>query len=242
MLYYKDGQWHFCKLKVTYNDRGQQKTKYTNDKGWWQNFVEKWWHTNNLQFEVVEPTQKQKNRLDIVNNKGIPEGFMSETIEFVRNGRILNPENSWFDGITEDPDLDTFKNEKYTEIENERISRTELIPWTVPSTSTQVQVKIAEEPPSKPRQTWLSGTSSWGLACVQEGTSGETDDLIAADDSLHTMTASEWVDFGKSLKVWVRDNLMTAKQHIQSVQALIDVQSVINYDISQGWPTANKGE
>jgi hypothetical protein len=123
------------------------------------------------------------------------------------------------------------------QIEADRIARTQYMPWTVPSSGTQVQVKIAEEPPGKPRQTWLSGTCSWGLACVQEGTPDEVDDLIAADDSLHSMTAQEWVQFGKALKVWVRDNLMAAKQHIANVQALDTVQDVIDYDFSTGWPS-----
>jgi hypothetical protein len=240
MLYHKNSQWHFCQLKVTYTDRGQQVTKYTNDKKWWLDFNEKWPHVNNLQFEYVEPTQRQKGRLEIVNIQEVPEGFISYACEFVENGRILNDDGSTpppFQDITEDPDLDTFRQQKYAEIEQERISRTQFMPWTIPSSGTQVEVKIAEEPPGKPRQTWLSGTCSWGLACVQEGTPDELDTLIAADDSLHSMTASEWVQFGKALKLWVRDNLMAAKQHIANVQALDTAQDVIDYDYSSEWPT-----
>jgi len=240
MLYYQNNQWCFCQLKVTYSERGNQVTKYTNNKQWWLGFNEKWPHVNNLQFEYVEPTQRQKDRLDIVNAQDIPEGFLSYASEFVQNGRILEFEDGGipgpFHGITPDPDLGTFRQQKYAEIEAERVSRTEYMPWTVPSSGTQVQVKIQEEPPNKPRQTWLSGTSSWGLAKVQAGTPDETDSLIAADDSLHSMTASEWVDFGVALKEWVRDNLMTAKQHIANVQALADVQDIIGYDFSGGWP------
>ena len=241
MLYYQNNQWCFCQLKVTYSERGNQVTKYTNNKQWWLGFNEKWPHVNNLQFEYVEPTQRQKDRLDIVNAQDIPEGFLSYASEFVQNGRILEFEDGGipgpFQGITPDPDLDTFQQQKYAEIEAERVSSTEYMPWTVPSSGTQVKVKIQEEPPNKPRQTWLTGTSAWGLACVQEGTPDETDDLIAADDSLHTMTAQEWVQFGKALKEWVRDNLMAAKMHMTNVQALTTVQDVIDYDYSGGWPT-----
>ena len=240
MLYYKNNQWHFCQLKVTYTVRGQQVTKYTNDKQWWLGFNEKWPHVNNLQFEYVEPTQRQKDRLDIVNAQDIPEGFLSYASEFVQNGRILEFEDGGipvpFQSITEDPDLDTFREQKYAEIESERILRTTYMPWTIPSTGTQVQVKIAEDAPAKPRMSWLSGTSSWGLARVQEGAPNETDSLIAADDTLHEMTAEEWVQFGKAMKQWIRDNLMAAKQHMASVQALTAVQDVIDHDWSTGWP------
>jgi hypothetical protein len=45
------------------------------------------------------------------------------------------------------------------------------------------------------------------------------------------------VQFGKALKLWVRDNLMAAKQHIANVQALDTAQDVIDYDYSSEWPT-----
>lgn len=240
MLYYKNNQWHFCQLKVTYTDRGQQVTKYTNDKKWWLDFNEKWPHVNNLQFEYVEPTQRQKDRLDIVNTQEIPEGFISYACEFVENGRILKLEDGStpppFQSITEDPDLDTFRQQKYAEIEAERASRTELMPYTTPD-GVSIEVKLTEDSPTKPRMSWLSGTSSWGLAEVQEGNPDATDSLIAADDTLHEMTASEWVQFGKAMKQWIRDNLMAAKQHIQAVKALTTVQDVVDYDYSSGWPS-----
>src|SRR6056297_1823043 len=240
MLYYKNKQWRFCQLKVTYSERGQQAKKYTNDKQWWLNFNKKWPHVNNLKFEYIEPTQRQKDRLGIVNDQNVYEGWISYACEFVENGRILKLEDGSvpqpFQGITEDPDLDTFRQQKNAEIEQERINHTQFMPWTVPSSGTQVQVKIAEEPPGKPRQTWLAGTSAWGIACVQEGTPDETDNLIAADDSLHSMAAQEWVQFGKALKTWVRDNLMAAKQHMANVKDLTAVQNIIDYDFSGGWP------
>lgn len=157
------------------------------------------------------------------------ENYYGVTDTFYQYGQIkLNQKQM--------PHLDQIKQIIYQQIDNERVKNITYMPWTVPSTGTQVHVKIAEEPPHKPRQTWLSGTSSWGLACVQEGTPDETDTLIAADDSLHSMTASEWVQFGKALKVWVRDNLMAAKQHMANIQALTDEQSIISYDYSTGWP------
>ena len=116
MLYYKNNQWHFCQLKVTYSERGNQITKFTNDKQWWLNFNENWPHVNNLQFEYIEPTQRQKDRLGTVNDQNMSEGWISYACEFVENGRILKLEDGSvpqpFQGITEDPDLDKMKSEK----------------------------------------------------------------------------------------------------------------------------------
>ena len=136
-----------------------------------------------------------------------------------------------------DRSLDDVKRIFVMKIENERINRTKLMPWTVPSTGTEVEVKLSEDAPSKPRQTWLSGTSSWGVAKVQEGNSDATDDLIAADDSTHTMTASEWVEFGKAIKSWIKDNLMTAKYHKGNIEDQTTVDDVVNYDYSTDWPS-----
>ncbi len=237
MLYYENNQWHICPYKAKYTTHGEPQEKYTTDKSWWQNFVNKWWHHESLHFEPVNPTSAQLARLNEINNAGIPQGFISDASAYVEYGHVQNKDSSHFFGFSDQQDaFDKFIAEKFEEIEQERIKRTELMPYTTPD-AVDVEVKIQEEPPNKPRQTWLSGTSSWGLAKVQAGTPDETDSLIAADDSLHSMTASEWVDFGVALKEWVQDNLMTAKQHMANVQALADVQSIIDYDYSTGWPS-----
>jgi len=236
MLYYENNQWNFCELKMIYDEYGVQTYKCIHDKKWWLQFSEEWAHINNLSFVYMTPTLRQINRLDIVNNEKIPEGFMSETIEFVFNGRILNPDNLWFANITEDPDLDTFKEELYEKIENERVNRTQLMPWTIPSTGVSVQVKIGEDAPGKPRMSWLSGNSAWGIMEVQDGNPDVTDTLIAADDTLHTMTASEWKEFGRAMKYWIGDNVIAAKQHLNAVKNLTNLQDILDYDYLTGWP------
>lgn len=128
------------------------------------------------------------------------------------------------------------KQQKYKEIEQERLKRTKIMPWTIPSSNTQVNVKIEENPPDKPRQTWLAGSSAWGIANVQKGNSDEIDDLIAADDSAHPMTAQEWVDFGIALKQYIKNHVMAAKQHWQDIGSYTTINEVINHDLTKYWP------
>ena len=236
MLYYQNNQWNFCSLKMIYEEYGVQKYKCIHNKKWWLQFSEEWAHINNLSFIYMTPTLRQSNRLDIVNNEFIPEGFMSETMEFVFNGRILNPDNPWFSNIIEDPDLDTFKEDVYAQIEQKRVDNTQLMPWTIPGTEESIQIKIGEEPPDKPRMSWLSGNSSWALIEVQDGNLELTDPLIAADDSIHVLTVSQWIEFGRALKYWIGNNVISAKIHLNNVKALTNLQDILDYDYSTGWP------
>ncbi|MFW6247011.1 MAG: hypothetical protein ACOC22_02450 [bacterium] len=238
MLYYKDNQWHICPFIAHYTSHGKKEFKYTNDKKWWENFVDKWWHHENLTFEPVNPTDEQIARLDEVNNANIPEGNKAEASTYVEYGYVQDKDNPHFEGFSDQQDaFDKFIAEKAEEIEEERVKRTELMPYTTPD-GEDVEVKLLEEPPNKPRQTWLSGTCSWGLAEVQDNNPDETDDLIAADDTTHTMKASDWVEFGKKMKKWVKDNLMAAKQHVQNVKDLESIEEIKDYDYTTNyWPS-----
>jgi len=236
MLYYKDNKWHICPYKAKYTTHGELQEKYTTDKSWWQNFVNKWWHHENLHFEPVNPTDEQFARLDEINNASIPQGFISDASAYVEYGYVQNKDSSHFDGFSDQQDaFDKFIAEKAEEIEQERIKRTEFMPYTTPD-GIDVQVKVGEKPPHKPRQTWLAGTAAWGIANIQKGTPNEVDSLIAADDTSHDMTAEQWVDFGITLKSWIKDNVMAAKEHMANVRDLTTVENVQNYDTSTGWP------
>ena len=105
MLYYRGNEWNICPFIAHYTSYGKQEFKYTNNKKWWQDFVQKWWHTDNLSFSDVIPTQNQLNRLDEINNANIPEGFGSESSNYVESGILITPDNPHFAGFTEQPDF-----------------------------------------------------------------------------------------------------------------------------------------
>ena len=104
MLYYKNNQWHIHPFVAHYTAYGKRDFKYTNDKKWWEKFVTKWWHHENLTFTNTKPTQAQLNRLAEVNSVGIPEGFQADASNYVESG-LVNSDNPHFAGFTETPDL-----------------------------------------------------------------------------------------------------------------------------------------
>ena len=104
MLYY-DNEWKICPFIAHYKSYGKPEFKYTDDKQWWIEFVNRWWHHTDLLFTDVNPTQAQQTRLDEVNTAPIPEGFQAEASAYVESGLVLNSDNPHFTGFTEQPDL-----------------------------------------------------------------------------------------------------------------------------------------
>jgi hypothetical protein len=147
------------------------------------------------------------------------------------------PKSDWMNRPQE---LGRAKQNKYTEIEAERVRRTELMPYTTPD-GVDVEVKLREESPSKPRQTWLSGKANKADSRIRRGLGMDDVDgdkyLIAADDSRHAMTADDWLDLGERMDSWITGHVFAAGQHMANVRALTSMQDVIDYDYSTGWPT-----
>ena len=123
---------------------------------------------------------------------------------------------------------------KIREVDAERAGRCEMMPYTTPD-GASVEIKIGEYPPGKPRQTWLSGASARALAAKVKGESF-SDDLIAADDSRHTMNEDIWVSLGEELHKWVRDHINAAKDHAADINAYTTIEDVENHDLTLYWP------
>ena len=109
MLYYENNQFNICKFIAHYFTYEQRAFKYTNDKQWWTDFVNKWWHHRNLQFTQVIPTQAQLDRLVEINNAGLPEQQKAGASMYVESGLLPKDEQSNiqspFNKFTEQPDL-----------------------------------------------------------------------------------------------------------------------------------------
>ena len=108
MLFYENNQWNICPYIAHYTTYGQRTLKYTNDKSWWTDFVNKWWHHENLLFEPVKPTTAQEIRLNEINTLEIPEGFQSGASDYVETGLLPRDEDggvlSLFASLIEQPD------------------------------------------------------------------------------------------------------------------------------------------
>ena len=107
MLYYED-EWKICPFIAHYKSYGKPEFKYTNNKQWWINFVNRWWHHKDLEFTSVTPTQDQLDRLTEINNAGISEGFKSGASMYVESGQLPKDEagnvEPPFDQFTESPE------------------------------------------------------------------------------------------------------------------------------------------
>ena len=136
------------------------------------------------------------------------------------------------------PSLNEKKHQKIMEVETERVRRMEQMPFTIPSSGTQVQVKIAEQPPNKPRQTWLSGASSRALAAIVQNTTmpDTVKKLRAADNNEYDMTEDDWVKLGEKLHSWGKGHIDAASQHIADIQGYTTVDEVQGHDLTKYWP------
>ena len=110
MLHYENNQYNICKFIAHYTTYGQRTFKYTNDKQWWTEFANRWWHHRDLQFTPVTPTQAQLDRLAEINNAGISGPQKSGSCMYVESGLLPRDEQGNirppFDRFTERPDLE----------------------------------------------------------------------------------------------------------------------------------------
>jgi len=87
MIYFESNEFKPYSLKATFNAYGKPSFQYTNDRAYWESFVSKWWHHDNLSFQVVTLSDDQQSRLDTLNaidyeNKGLWPGEASQFVEF----------------------------------------------------------------------------------------------------------------------------------------------------------------
>src|SRR5699024_9838747 len=88
MLQIVNGELKFPLHKVVYKQHGKDYEDYTNDKEWWEDFAEKWKHTEIIEFATPEFTQEQHRRLEEVKHLG--EAYAHFAEEYVLNGLFPN--------------------------------------------------------------------------------------------------------------------------------------------------------
>lgn len=88
MIYFKDGKWNLSTEQIHYTQRGEEITQYVTAEGhdWWTDFESKWDHTEIIDFIPVEPTAEQLERLEEINQLGIPEGLSEIVDNYVSDG------------------------------------------------------------------------------------------------------------------------------------------------------------
>ena len=203
-----------------------------------------------LRVLVVPDEQEQRGQDFLANDLGLSGTWLQCSY----NGTIRDR----FPGIgyIYDPEIDSFlapmteTNEVYiekcNEIEAMRSLQCEEMPYSLPD-GTTIGIKIKEEPPDKPRLSWVMGVAAWGQMMTADGNgSDDSKLLIAADDTIHTVTAETWKDIGDELSIWINANLQASIYHRGQIGAIYNdislssaekIEEIRIYDITTGWPT-----
>ena len=231
MLYYKNKEWHIYPFMAHYTKDGQKENKYTDNKKWWIDFVQKWRQHENLVFEDVVPTENQLIRLIEINNADIPEGFKAEVSAYVEIGKIIDSENLFFTGFTEWPEaLEIEKTKFKVEINIIRYKKLyqENIPYTFPGDSEPDGVQMRDETDRQNIQDFVLDASNKDPETIMY--------WMPVSNVMKAMTASEAIDMGQTLKAR-GDSIMgyswTLKGQITTAETFEELQAI---DIYSGWP------
>lgn len=88
MIYF-DGKYRFYKEKVIFTYDGKKEEKYIGGEGrsFYQAFEKKWENMKILSFEDIKPTKAEIKKLETVNKINPSKVFISEVIDYVKNGK-----------------------------------------------------------------------------------------------------------------------------------------------------------
>lgn len=118
------------------------------------------------------------------------------------------------------PSPEQAKEAEHNKIDIERFSTMQYMTFMVPSLGKEVKINITEDPPIKPRLTWLTIACLRMLAYVQEGKNTEIGILVDADDVEHSLTAPDWVALLKELGGFLQANIEAAAKRKQKGKKL----------------------
>ena len=87
MLVRKDDEWSLYATKVTYTEKGEEKTTWAlPDKKWWEYTIAKHDHLELVSFEEVTLTENELSRFEEI--KGMPDDFPNQYTEYIETGAI----------------------------------------------------------------------------------------------------------------------------------------------------------
>ena len=88
MIYYDGRSWQPCTWIATFQDRGQERAKYINDRERYEKLENMHDHITDMSIEEVEWNDGHKDRLAELNEIGVPQGFGSVARSYVEDGSI----------------------------------------------------------------------------------------------------------------------------------------------------------
>ena len=86
MIKKNGSKWELCQWKVIHKSHGNEQVHYTNDRDYWRDTIDKHDHLTDLEFEEMDFTSEQRERLKELNKNDVPESYMSVAREMVWKG------------------------------------------------------------------------------------------------------------------------------------------------------------
>lgn len=88
MVKYENGEYVPCNYKVILKNRGKEEVHYADFRTYWEDMVKKHDHLTDLEFEEIEFTKEEDERLQEIAELNTPEGFTAEVRNYIENGEF----------------------------------------------------------------------------------------------------------------------------------------------------------
>lgn len=228
MIYLENDTFHFYPLIAHFNAHGEPTSKYTADKAYWQDFVSKWWHHENLRFEPVEPDAEQQARLDTLNAQpGIVENYDAEAAQYVEHGVILpDVEAPYLQPLIEqqaDATLAYFQNQM-------RDAAREQRKVAEHAGTTAGSMRIRTDAASQSRVTSL-------VTAVNTDPDADNFDFEVQPRVWQTVGRDTAIAISKAVSAHVQACFTRCRELHDAIDAAADLDALDAIDITAGWPT-----
>ena len=229
MIYFQDNQFHFFSLVARFRAHGELTQKYTNDRRYWENFVDKWWHHDSLGFESVRPTEEQQARLGELNALPDISGLYDfEAAEFVEFGVILpDTEAPFLQPLIEQQAAITLQHYQTLAKDEARAKR-----WEAEQSGTELNgMTLRTDEHSQSRVTSL-------VAAVQADPDADNFDFEMQSGEWVTIDRDTAIAIGKAVSNHVQACFTNCKRLHDLIQQAETLEALNDIDSDDGWPVS----
>lgn len=230
MIRYTSNNFSFEKYLATFTDNGIKRCAYTSDKSYYEDLVSKWGRLENLVFEDVSPTQKQKDRLNWLNDNidSLASLYTSSCNDYVEHGIVMPDEtystlaNISTDLAVVENTLSYFRKKRRDEARQKR--------WEQETKGIEFNgMFLRTDSVSQNRVSQLVTT-------VQADNTADNFDFEKQEGEWIVVTRNEALAIGKAVSTHVQKCFSNCKTLHDLISAAETVDAINSVDISVGWP------
>jgi len=161
-----------------------------------------------------------------------PVIYNPPTIDSARERYRLKPITEWVVNETNVTAAYIVENKSLEEVKQEKINQLNMFcDERLESMSFEGNiVKIREDSPNKPRQSWLNMSVNRATIAVIRGEEFN-EPLILADDSQWSMDANKWINFGMDMQSHVANVLFVKATKEIDINNLSSIDDIIAYNV-----------